>query len=152
MREKCRAPGCRRLARAKGFCYLHYQRAKNGRPLDAPVAKRIKGPIEKRLRAYLKIDAKTGCHLWTGHRDLFGYGALMINRSKRVPAHRAAWEATHGPIPEGMVVMHTCDNPPCCNPEHLKLGTRAENNRDRFKKGRGKGARARDLEEHPQWG
>jgi hypothetical protein len=151
MRNKCSVPGCRRRAVVKGFCNAHYQRRRTGRPLEGPIARRVKGSIEKRLRAYAKIDPETGCHLWSGHRDPLGYGTLMIDRSKRVPAHRAAWEVAHGPIPAGMVVMHTCDNPPCCNPEHLALGTRADNNRDRFRKGRGKGARARDLEEHPQW-
>jgi hypothetical protein len=76
---------------------------------------------------------------------------MKVNNAFR-PAHRMAWEASNGPIPDGMILMHTCDNPPCCNPEHLKLGTRAENNKDRAKKGRGKGARALDLEKHPQWG
>jgi hypothetical protein len=75
---------------------------------------------------------------------------MKVNNAFR-PAHRMAWEAANGPIPGGMILMHTCDNPPCCNPEQLKLGTRAENNKDRAKKGRRKGARARDLELHPQW-
>jgi hypothetical protein len=120
-------------------------------PLRAPVRKRIHGPLEKRLRAYLKIDAETGCHLWTGARDHFGYGCIVVRRGLHRPAHRVAWEAANGPISEGMVVMHICDNPPCCNAKHLALGTRADNNRDRSAKKRGPGARARDLERFPQW-
>ncbi len=149
-RDKCRVAGCRRVAQVKGFCRLHYRRHCEGRRLEDPIVKRVTGPIEERLRAHVKKDRKTGCHLWMGHRTPDGYGAMIVDRSTRL-THRLAWEVAHSPIPEGMVVMHICDNPACCNPEHLKLGTRAENNRDRLKKGRGPGARARDLELNPQW-
>jgi hypothetical protein len=113
--------------------------------------KKVYGSIGKRLRGHLKIDKLTGCHLWTGFRDPKGYGLMTVNGVVRA-AHRVAWERANGPIPQGMIVMHTCDNPPCCNPKHLKLGTQAENVRDRIEKGRGRGARALDLEKHPQWG
>lgn len=64
-----------------------------------------------------------------------GYRAFCY-RGKSMPAHRASWTLHNGPIPAGMVIMHKCDNPPCCNPDHLKLGTRAENNKDAAAKGR----------------
>lgn len=60
------------------------------------------------------------------------------DRKRQIGAHVAAWEKKHGRVvPPGMVVMHSCDNPPCVNEEHLVLGTVAENNRQMFAKGRG---------------
>ena len=146
----CAPPGCRRHARSNGLCPAHAQRRLTGRPLEPPIIKRVHGTVAKRLRAHLKIDKLTGCHLWTGFRDLAGYGRMRADGTYRL-THRVAWEVKHGPIPEGMLVTHTCDNPPCCNPDHLKLGTHLDNARDRIERGRGPGARARDLELNPQW-
>ena len=79
------------------------------------------------------------CWLWTGYRYPKGYGRASDPRvaSRQTYAHRLAWELTNGPIPDGMQVLHACDNPPCCNPAHLSLGSNLENVRDREAKGRG---------------
>ncbi len=151
MKKKCSAPGCRRRAHTKGLCRGHYLRRRGGRPLEGPIRTCVRGSIAKRLRAHVQIDRATGCHVWMGNRDNGGYGRMSIGPGVRA-AHRIAWELANGPIPEGMLVLHTCDNPACCNPEHLKLGTQGENMRDRIKRGRGPGSRALDLELHPQWG
>lgn len=77
-----------------------------------------------------------GCHVWQGCRDWNGYGKFFF-QYKSYMAHRLAWQVANGaPIPNGMYVMHTCDNPPCINPEHLVLGTAADNSRDMVQKGR----------------
>lgn len=77
-----------------------------------------------------------GCWVWTGAtRDRLGYGVFSIFNGYQA-AHRFSWQWHRGPIPSNMVVCHTCDNPPCCNPDHLFLGTVADNNRDCRDKGR----------------
>lgn len=81
--------------------------------------------------------SKTECIEWQGARTVFGYGKFKRG-GKMFAAHRVAYEDARGPIPEGMCVMHICDNPPCVNPEHLRLGTYSENNQDAYDKGRHK--------------
>lgn len=75
------------------------------------------------------------CWEWKGARHPFGHGQKRF-RGKVQYTHRIAWEWVNGPIPEGMCVLHKCDNPPCCNPNHLFLGTNQDNVRDRCSKGR----------------
>jgi len=81
------------------------------------------------------VATEAGCLEWQGYRETFGYGQIRIN-GKLYKAHRYAFELAYGPIPEGLVICHRCDNPPCCNPEHLFLGTHADNIADRCAKGR----------------
>lgn len=71
-----------------------------------------------------------GCLIWTGGTDKGGYGKVWHDgRSMR--AHRAAWIAAHGDVPDGLLVLHRCDNPPCFLVEHLYLGTAKQNQQDR---------------------
>lgn len=85
-----------------------------------------------------RIDRSGGdnsCWVWTGGRYPRGYGRIVMN-CKVLYAHRVAYELTYGSIPTGMHVCHACDNPPCCNPAHLWLGSPADNVADRDAKGR----------------
>lgn len=74
-------------------------------------------------------DAKTGCVNWTAGVQSMGYGTFTFRRRRHL-AHRAAFELAKGPIPNGLVVMHACDNPRCCNPDHLSVGTDQDNRDD----------------------
>lgn len=91
-------------------------------------------------KAIKKIKiTQSGCWEWQAGKNKQGYGKIgrIVNGElKHYSAHRFFYENLKGHIPEGMHVMHSCDNPPCCNPDHLSLGTAAENIADCVKKGR----------------
>ena len=80
------------------------------------------------------------CILYIGGKDKDGYGLitkrLTKNATKTFRAHRVAWEEVNGPIPQGMLVCHKCDNPSCVNPNHLFIGTHKDNHQDKVNKGR----------------
>jgi hypothetical protein len=91
------------------------------------------------LRCYLEARVEKGgwdkCWPWKRHQDRNGYGRGHF-KGRDFGAHVATWEVTNGPVPKGFCVCHTCDNPPCCNPTHLWLGTTGDNTRDASVKGR----------------
>ena len=88
-------------------------------------------PREARLYAHMHV-AESGCWEWTGATVNGGYGVMGIGRrgEGNVRVHRLAWEIWRGPIPDGMWVLHRCDNPPCFRPDHLFLGSHADNMAD----------------------
>ena len=88
---------------------------------------------QKQLFDYV-VKSRNGCWNWTRCKQA-GYGVAYFGK-RRVLAHRAAWESVNGPIPEGMSICHSCDNPSCINPAHLWLGTHKQNMHDAIQKGR----------------
>lgn len=94
--------------------------------------KRFKTP-EQRLARYTESD--TGCWEWQGALYPGGYGHIAPLYGEN-SAHRASYAHHHGPIPEGQSVLHSCDNRRCINPDHLRLGTYSDNQRDAYERGR----------------
>jgi hypothetical protein len=98
----------------------------------------IEPPLSPEYRRFLTCVEKkedTGCWVWRGYTYVSGYGGYF-DGEKRRRAHRASWELANGPIPDGMLVLHRCDNRPCVNPDHLFLGTDSDNRRDCVAKNR----------------
>ena len=91
-----------------------------------------------------------GCWPWRG-ASIRGYGRFNSRGLGRQGySHRWAYEFTHGPIPDGLHVLHRCDNPPCCNPAHLFLGTHLDNVADMIAKGRGAAGDTHGSRTHPE--
>lgn len=85
-----------------------------------------------------KVKKSAKCWEWQRGKTKAGYGQIQCRSISQAPmlAHRVSWELKNGPIPDGLHVLHECDNPACVRPKHLFLGTQIDNNNDRDRKGR----------------
>ena len=129
----CSIDGCGREHDARGWCQMHYKRWKrHGGPQKMSLSRR---PVTwEYLLSCSVVNEATGCIVWQKCLN-GGYGWLRRN-GEEIRTHRLSYKLNVGPIPQGLHVLHHCDNPPCINPDHLFLGTHADNMKDARNKGR----------------
>lgn len=135
---------CDQPASCRGWCDKHYRRWR----LTGDPERTIGPPLEHGLsladRLRRRSVERNGCLEWTGGRDVDGYGRLSVGSrasggKQTIRTHRIAWELANGrPVPDGLLVLHRCDNPACIKAEHLFVGTNADNVADMVSKGRGR--------------
>lgn len=133
----CTIPDCSKPQNARGWCSKHYQRWRTTGSTSPKTSEYATGSIEQRLNHYGWDVTPGGCWEWRGYRQSRGYGMLRVpDLGKQVLVHRLAHELWTGPIPDGLEVLHSCDNPPCMNPAHLSVGTHAKNMGEASERGR----------------
>ena len=131
----CLETDCSDATIARGLCEVHYGRAKRRGALgDYPKAA-APTRLERLTRSGWEVT-ESGCWEWGGSRDGRGYGTVSVGSDGHPYAHRFSYETFIGKIPDGHVICHRCDNPPCINPAHLFVGTQADNVQDMVSKGR----------------
>lgn len=125
-RGQCTAEDCQRFVFARGWCQKHYRRwQKTG----------VTSLLSTGERFWRKVDKTDGeCWNWTASTRN-GYGTASF-QGRHEYAHRVAYRLTHGAIPDALVIRHRCDNRLCVRPDHLEVGTKADNSRDMVERGR----------------
>lgn len=130
----CMVAGCAKSRHARGVCGAHYMEAKRLGRLPETRTNTQNMSVGDKLAFYGWTVTDSGCWEWDGNRFSNGYGQLYVGGRKRL-THRLAYETWIGPIPDGLVIRHKCDNKPCMNPGHLETGTDSDNKRDMIERG-----------------
>jgi hypothetical protein len=136
---KCSVDGCDSEVRVRSLnlCHKHYVRFKTHGSVD--FKKHARGTLEERFWNFVTKKSDDDCWEWGGQILSNGYGRISLGSKSEGSegAHRVSWKlANKQEIPDGMFVMHKCDNPCCVNPKHLTIGTPKENTLDMIAKGR----------------
>lgn len=146
--DVCAIDGCAKGVDSHGYCPMHAARYRRyGDPLGGPPPRKT---WQDRFWERVPKGGPDACWEWTGSRHDFGYGNFWKD-GRTWSAARVSYEITHGAIGRSdLFVCHRCDNPPCCNPAHLFLGTGSDNTADMVAKGRqAKGDRSA-LRKYPE--
>lgn len=137
MEMPCSIDGCIRPAAARTWCRAHWKHWRRWGDPEHYQTEKPRVPAAERFWPKVAKGGPDDCWEWTAARDPLGYGFFRMEPDEPMcRAHRAAWTLTHGAISDGLIACHHCDNPPCCNPSHLFLGTNSDNAADRVAKGR----------------
>lgn len=154
MSDTCSEDACERPRRSRGMCRYHYnlqrKRALGVQPWSWRTATGGYGPLftpTDRERFWQKVDVGSpeACWNWlastastTNGNYPYGQFSFTLDRGSRriLRAHRVAYELSVGSIPDGQIICHACDNPKCCNPAHMFVGTHDDNMHDMAQKGR----------------
>jgi HNH endonuclease len=133
-KRTCGAEGCSKPVKTGGYCGRHYENLR----LRGSLIPRKEWPLEMRLRDIGWTITPAGCWEWNGKRNKYNYGRFTAKGLgiSETMAHRVMYEFFIGPIPDGLLVRHKCDNPPCVNPAHLLVGTYQDNVNDMMERGR----------------
>jgi len=133
----CFVKDCDKKHSAKGLCIKHYTRMLRTGTTDKLLRSGTETrPLKERFDEKIEIVTESGCWIWTAGADDLGYGRIGVKGSTKL-AHRVGWELYKGKIPDGKNLCHRCDVPACVNPDHLFIGTQADNMMDMGAKGRG---------------
>jgi hypothetical protein len=138
----CSIDGCEKPYLCKDMCERHYRQHKKYGHIVATYKDIY--PIDRFSQKTIRKE--NGCIEWTGVCTKEGYGSISIN-NRKIRTHRFAYNYYIGDIPEGLLVCHHCDNPRCCNPQHLFLGTNQDNADDKVRKNRHPRTRSHKLTE-----
>lgn len=131
----CKINGCSNPSWAKGYCGKHLQRLRRTNTTDLLHSFQLYGSYRDATERFWERVYKTdNCWFWLAGRDKLGYGTFSDKKHHK--AHRYSYELKFGPIPSEQCVLHKCDTPECVNPDHLFIGDRGDNIRDRDSKGR----------------
>lgn len=130
----CSIEGCEKPVLGRGWCAMHYRRwSKYGNP-ETVKQEQLHG-LTLADRILARTSQGPDCWEWTGSLNSTGYGQINIGNTPRL-VHRVSWATFKGPIPDGMDVLHRCDNPKCVRPDHLFVGTHEMNMADKMAKKR----------------